>query len=137
VFRKFGLVGGIMYMQIATALALTLLAKSSTVSVIAFTYAGFSALQWMSEPALYTLLYEPCWPAERSGASALNALVIAGFKRWRRWLPVVRLCAMGTLLCLSVRDGGVDFRVLFRVLMRESPLKEVPQEAALVSSARP
>jgi len=136
--RKFGLVGGIMYMQIATALALTLLAKSSTVSVIAFTYAGFSALQWMSDPGMYTLLMNRVGPAERSGASALNALVIAGFQ------ALAALVAGGSFVrygypavLIGAATVALISAVLFRVLMRESPLKEVPQEAALVSSARP
>jgi len=123
VFRKFGLVGGIMYMQIATALALTLLAKSSTVSVIAFTYAGFSALQWMSEPGMYTLLMNRVGPAERSGASALNALVIAGFQALAALVAGGSFVRYGYLLCLSVRRRCVDFRRAFPRLDERIPIE--------------
>ena len=78
IFKKFGLVSGIVYMQIATALALACLAETSVASIAGLVYAGFAAFQWMSEPGMYSLLMNQVSPSERSGASAINALVISG-----------------------------------------------------------
>jgi MFS family permease len=77
IFRKFGLVTGIIYTQVATAIALGALAGVRGVSTAAFAYVIYIALQWMSEPGMYTLLMNEMAPSERNGASALNFLVIS------------------------------------------------------------
>jgi MFS family permease len=77
VFRKFGLIAGIVYMQLAAALMLGCLAAGPAASAAVVTYMGFTAFQWMSEPGMYTLLMNRVSPSERSGASAMNALVIS------------------------------------------------------------
>jgi predicted MFS family arabinose efflux permease len=76
VFRKFGLVTGIVYTQILTALTLAGLATGPGASVAALGYMGYSAFQWMSEPGMYSLLMSQVSAPERTGASALNFLVI-------------------------------------------------------------
>jgi len=77
IFRRFGLVTGIIYMQIATAVALGALAGVRSVSTAAFAYVIYMSFQWMSEPGMNTLLMNKMSPAERSGASALNFLVMS------------------------------------------------------------
>jgi MFS family permease len=77
IFRRFGLVTGIIYTQIATAMALGALAGVRGTSTAAFAYVIYMAFQWMSEPGMYTLLMNRIAPAERNGASALNFLVIS------------------------------------------------------------
>jgi len=77
IFRKFGLVTGIVYTQMATALALVCLARTTTASGAAVVYVTFMAFQWMSEPGMFTLLMSKVMLAERSGASALNFLVVS------------------------------------------------------------
>ena len=76
VFRKFGLVTGIMYTQIATAVGLAALAVVSGASTAAIVYVGYTAFQWMSEPGMFSLLMNQVSAAERTGASTLNFLVI-------------------------------------------------------------
>jgi len=76
VLKKFGLVTGIMYTQIAAALALASLAAvhaAPTAAVIFMCYTGF---QWMSEPGMYSLLMNQVSPSEQTGASSLNFLVV-------------------------------------------------------------
>lgn len=76
VLKKFGLVTGIMYTQIAAALALASLATvhgASTAAVVFMCYTGF---QWMSEPGMYSLLMNQVSPSEQTGASSLNFLVV-------------------------------------------------------------
>lgn len=77
VYRKLGLVSGIVYMQLATALALVGLAALPAASAAAVVYIGFMSFQWMSEPGMYSLLMNQLLPSERSGASALNFLFLS------------------------------------------------------------
>ncbi len=77
IFRKFGLVTGIVYTQIATSIALGTLAGMRGAATAGLAYVIYMAFQWMSEPGMYTLLMNRIAPAERNGASALNFLVIS------------------------------------------------------------
>jgi predicted MFS family arabinose efflux permease len=76
VFRKFGLVTGIVYTQVAAALALGCLAAVSGPSAATAIFMGYTAFQWMNEPGMYSLLMNQVKPSEQTGASALNFLVI-------------------------------------------------------------
>jgi len=75
-FRKFGMVDGIVYVQIAAAIALGILATCSRAPVAGVVYVVYMALQWMTEPGMMLLLMNRVAPEERTGASALNFLVI-------------------------------------------------------------
>jgi predicted MFS family arabinose efflux permease len=75
ILRKFGLITGTMYMQVATAIGLVFLAAAPGAHSAAVIYVCFAAVQWMSEPGMETLLMNQMSPAERSGASALNLFV--------------------------------------------------------------
>lgn len=75
ILRKFGLVTGTMYMQIATAIGFVFLAVAPGATSAGAIYVCFAAVQWMSEPGLETLLMNQMSPSERSGASALNLFV--------------------------------------------------------------
>jgi MFS family permease len=77
IYKKYGLVPGIMYTQIATALTLGCLAAVPVASAAVVMYAGYMAFQWMSEPGMYSLLMSEVAPSERTGASALNFFVIS------------------------------------------------------------
>ncbi|MBV9885854.1 MAG: MFS transporter [Acidobacteria bacterium] len=76
VFQKFGMVEGIAYMQIAAAVALGVLATCSRAPAAALVYVGYMAFHWMTEPGMMLLLMNRVAPNERTGASALNFLVI-------------------------------------------------------------
>jgi MFS family permease len=82
VFRKLGLVPGIVATQIATAAALAGLAAFHDVRLAVALYLSFSALQWMSSPGLYNLLMSRTPEHERSSAAAMtlfcNALLQSG-----------------------------------------------------------
>src|SRR5205085_11894047 len=108
VLRRLGLISGLMTMQIATAFALAALAARPTALVAGAVYATYMAFQYMSEPGMYSLLMERVKAEERSGASALNFLVIfvgqaiaaalAGFAVRRFGYSVVLIAAAGTAL---------------------------------------
>jgi MFS family permease len=76
-FRKVGLVSGIVYTQVATALALVCLAGTSTMWGAAMVYVGFTAFLWMGEPGMFSLLMDRVAPSERAGASALILLAMS------------------------------------------------------------
>ena len=74
--RKFGLVPGMAYAQIATAITLACLASASGPSAASALFIGYVAFQWMCEPAIFTVLMNHVERKDRAGASALTFLVI-------------------------------------------------------------
>lgn len=76
VLKKFGLVTGIMYTQIAAALALASMAAVSAAPAAAVIFMCYTAFQYMSEPGMYSLLMNRVSPSEQTGASSLNFLVM-------------------------------------------------------------
>lgn len=82
VFRRMGLVNGIVATQVATAAALACLAATQDRRLTIALYLSFSAVQWMSAPGLYNLLMSRVPDEERSSASAMtlfcNALLGSG-----------------------------------------------------------
>ena len=121
IFRRLGLVAGIMYMQCATAVALGCLAASRAASGAAVTYAAYTAFQWMSEPGMYSLLMNKVTPSQRSGASAMNFLVVslaqaiaaaaAGASFARFGYPVV----LGAIAAIALIAA-----LMFRALLRDA-----------------
>jgi len=79
VLRLLGLLNGIAAMQAAAAVILGCMAGVSNARLAVPLYLVFSAVQWMSSPALYNLLMNETPDAERSMAAAMtlfsNALV--------------------------------------------------------------
>lgn len=79
VFRAFGLMNGIIAIQIAAGVALSALAIAQNVTLAITLYLIFSAVQWMSSPGLYDLLMTETPDQERNTAAAItlfcNALV--------------------------------------------------------------
>jgi predicted MFS family arabinose efflux permease len=124
VLRRLGLIGGITAMQLATAIALVLLAATSVPAAAGMFYIAYVGFRWMSEPGLFTLLMKEVAPEQQSGASALNFLVTfttnaiaaaaAGFALVRFGYPaVLAMAGAGTLLAA----------LLFRGLLRKPSWK--------------
>ncbi|MGI9073274.1 MAG: MFS transporter [Bryobacteraceae bacterium] len=78
VIRKVGTVRGVGFMQVATAAMLGLLALGLPAPTATLFYAAYMSFQYMSEPGMFSMLMNRVKPSERSGASALNFLVISG-----------------------------------------------------------
>ena len=78
VLRRLGLTRGVAAMQLATALALALLAPAHVALFAAGLYSAYMSFQYMSEPGIYASLMNRVLPGQRSGASALNFLVLFG-----------------------------------------------------------
>jgi predicted MFS family arabinose efflux permease len=71
-FRKFGLVKGIVATQILTSIALACLAATQNGEIAMAMFLSFSALQWMCTPGLYNLLMSSVPDVERSTASSMT-----------------------------------------------------------------
>jgi len=80
VLRRLGVVPGIALMQAAVAITLALLATGPPAFVAGVTYALFGAFQFMSEPAIFTLLMSGVETDQRAGASSLNFFVTSAFQ---------------------------------------------------------
>ncbi len=117
IYRKYGLVTGIMYTQLAAALALGCLAVVPMAVPAAAIYTGYMALLWMSEPGMYSLLMSRVGVAERSSVSALNFFVISlasaiaaaaageGFARWG--YPAVMAVTAGVAVIAAATFRGM------------------------------
>jgi predicted MFS family arabinose efflux permease len=123
ILRKFGLVTGIMYTQVAAALALGCMASvpgASTATVIYITYVAF---QWMAEPGMLTLLMNQVRPSEQTGASAMNSLVVNVAQAIAAAVAGASFVRFGYPAVLSVIAGvGLVAACLFRVLLGKDPV---------------
>jgi MFS family permease len=123
IFKKLGLVSGIVYTQIATAVGLACLAAVPGASAAAVIYVTYTAFQWMSEPGMFSLLMNQVNPEDRTGASTLNFLVVnisqaiaaiaAGASFARFGYPAVLAATAGVALAAAF---------LFRLLLGNNPV---------------
>lgn len=136
ILRKFGLVWGIVYMELAAGISLATLATGPPVMIAVLGFAGYTAFQWMDEPAMESLLMTKVEPHERSGATALMYMII--FASGAVTAPVAGLgitrfgyaatiSAAGFLLVL----GALLFGLLLRESVNERAAKINPTQAAL------
>ncbi len=131
IFQKFGVVTGIVYTQIATAVALGCLAAVPGASAAAVVYAGYMALQWMSEPGMYSLLMSRVTPSEQTGASTLNFLVISLAQAIAAAAAGASFVRFGYPAVLSVTAGlALAAAFLFRMLLGKSPWQAVQVHTA-------
>ena len=118
IFQRFGLVTGIVYTQIATAIALASLAAVRGASTAAVVYVGYMALQWMSEPGMYSLLMSRVAPEEQTGASTLNFLVISLAQAIAAALAGASFVRFGYFVVLAaIAVVALSAALLFRVLL--------------------
>ena len=80
--RALGMMKGILVFQLATGILLAFTAVSTEPAWCVVFFCGYSAAQWISSPAMYTLLMNNVADADRAGASSLvmfsNSLLTAG-----------------------------------------------------------
>lgn len=131
-FRRIGLVKGVMFTQIAAGISLVSLAVAPSGIWTTVFYTMFSAFEWMNEPGIFTLLMSRVKAEERTGASALMFLVIslsqaaaaalagAGFTRFG--YPVVMFGTAGIALIAAI---------LFGQLLGKSERFAMPGDVAL------
>ena len=105
IFRKFGLLKGIVVAQVATAMTLGALAAVTNKSAAAMVYMGYVTFQWASEPGLYSLLMDRAPATERSGASALNFFVLNSVQAVAAAIAGISLVRFGYPAVLGVAAG--------------------------------
>lgn len=122
VFRRCGLIAGLAYAQVLTAVSLAGLAWTHRVPSVIGMYLAFSAFHWMGEPGLYSLLMNRVAESERSSASAANSFVIALCQGGAAAAAGAAYVDFGypAVLCV-VAVVALATSGLFWVLLRESP----------------
>jgi MFS family permease len=73
--RRLGLVRGVAFMQLASAVAVAAIASAPVAAAAALFYALHTSFQYMDDPGVYSLVMNQVSPAQRGGASALQYLV--------------------------------------------------------------
>jgi predicted MFS family arabinose efflux permease len=108
-FRRFGLVTGIVFTQLSAATLLCILASIHSPLAATIGYMAFTAFQWMNEPGLFSLLMDRVPPDQREGAAASNSLVTsasqalaamlagAAFARFGYPAPMISIAVIATL----------------------------------------
>ncbi len=120
-FRRLGLLNGIVVTQLMTAIALGVLAVTHDARLAVLLYLGFSAMQWMSSPGLYNLLMTRMPDRERSFAASMtlfcNAVLASAatsgagilylrFGYPRVFIGISSLAALAALLFWVLIDSG-------------------------------
>jgi MFS family permease len=119
VLRRFGLVGGVVAMQVAAAAMLATLASGPPILAAATAYVGFMSLQSMCEPGTYSLLMNHVGEEQRSGASALNFLVIFSAQAAAAGLAGIVITRLGYPAMLAVAATvALGAAFLFRRLLQ-------------------
>lgn len=120
VFRRCGLVVGITYTQLATAVALAGLAHTHDISMIVALFLGFTGFHWMGGPGIYSLLMERVVEARRGTASAANNLVTSLCQAVSAPIAGAAYVAFGYPIVLSAIAGIALFAsFLFWLLLRD------------------
>ncbi|HEY6343892.1 MAG TPA: MFS transporter [Bryobacteraceae bacterium] len=126
IVRRFGAVTGISLTQAGVALSLALLAGAPPALMAGIIYAAFGSFQFMSEPAIFTLLMSHVDSDQRAGASSLSFFVTSASQAVSAALAgmcVVRFGYRPVLVFASVTTAVAA--VLFhRLLEARSPVTE-------------
>ena len=119
-FRRAGLVKGIMLTQLAAAGSLALLAASPAGIDAAVLFTVFSAFEWMNEPGVFTLLMDRVNPEERTGASALMFLVTSGAQALAGTVAGAGYARIGYSAVMFISAGvAVLAATLFGTILRD------------------
>ena len=135
-FRRSGRLAGIVYSEIAAAMALAALAVFRQPLIAGILYVSYTTAQWMSEPGIYSLLMDSVPAQERSSASAWNSLVLSASQAVAAGCAGAALVRFGYPAVLSAAAviaflAACTFKPLFR------PRKVEPAANALSSAASP
>lgn len=129
-FRKLGLMKGIVATQLAAALALGSLAGARIPALAVALYMTFSAVQWISCLGLYSLLMNETPDAERSSASAMTMFSNALSGSAATALAGLLFTGYGyPRVMLGLAAVGASVSLLFRFLV-PGPEKPAARDAA-------
>jgi predicted MFS family arabinose efflux permease len=101
------------------------------VSSAAIIYVGYTGFQWMSEPAMFSLLMNHLAPSERTGGSALNFLVINVSQALAAAAAGASFARFGYPAVLGVTAGvALIAAFMFRFMLGKDPLPSAQTSAA-------
>ena len=121
VFRRLGLVNGIVATQVATAAMVGCLAATQQWGVAVALFLGFSAAQWMSSPGLYNLLMSKVPDEERSSAAAMTMFCNALFQSCATAVTGILLAYFGyPRVLLGIAALAMTAALLFKFLVAPS-----------------
>jgi MFS family permease len=132
-FRRAGLIKGVVLTQVATAAALASLALVHGASPAVWLYAAYMAAQYMNEPGIYSLLMDQIPADQRSSASASTFFVTSACQAIASvivGLVIVRFGYSVVLLGIAVVAAGAT--LLFARLARLEPISSDHLEQAAI-----
>ncbi len=132
-FRRTGLVRGVVLTQIATAAALASLAFIRGGTGAVWLYAAYMAIQYMNEPGIYSLLMDQIPPGERSSASASTFFVTSACQALASAVMGVAIVRFGYPPCYW---GSPCSRWRRRQCLADCPARHVTVSEALTAVAR-
>ena len=122
IVRALGMVNGIVATQLATALALALLATAHHEGLAVVIYLTFSAAQWMSSPGLYNLLMNETPEGERSTAAGMTMFSNALASSATTAAAGILLTRFGySPVLLGIAGFAMTIALLCRILMAPRP----------------
>jgi MFS family permease len=133
-FRRMGLVRGVVLTQIATAGSLAALALIHGTTRAVWLYAVYMAVQYMNEPGIYSLLMEQIPADQRSSASASTFFVTAACQAIASAIMGVVIVRFGySVVLLGIAGIAAAATLLFARLARLGPVApDHPQEQAAI-----
>jgi MFS family permease len=128
-FRRTGLVRGVILTQIATAAALACLAFFHRGTIAVWVYPVYMAIQYMNEPGIFSLLMDQIPSGERSNASASTFFVTSACQAIASAIMGVAIVRFGyPTVLLAIAGLAVTATALFRRL--PGPHATVPVASA-------
>ena len=122
-FRRTGLVKGVVLTQIATAAALAALALIHGATPAIWLYAVYMAMQYMNEPGIYSLLMDQIPAEQRSSASASTFFVTSACQAIASATMGVAIVRFGySLVLLGIAAVAAAATLLFARITRLSPV---------------
>jgi predicted MFS family arabinose efflux permease len=116
-FRRTGLVRGVVLTQIATAAALASLAFIHGGTLAVWVYPVYMAIQYMNEPGIFSLLMDQIPPSERSNASASTFFVTSACQAIASAMMGVAIVRFGyPTVLLAIAGLAITAMALFRRL---------------------
>ena len=126
-FRKWGLIQGILFTQLGTAAMLLLLSATDHPLPVTVFYIFFCAFQWMNEPGLYSLLMNSVAATDREAASASNSFVISASQAIAAAIFGSAFAHYGYPVVIRIIAGIVIFSaILFSNLGKSKTTQPVP-----------
>jgi predicted MFS family arabinose efflux permease len=127
IYRRFGTIAGIACIQIATGLAVFSLGHTHAIPIAIACYLGFSGLQFMSGPGIYSLFMTRLPDEERSAASAVQNIVGALFQAGAAAVTGVTIVRFGYSVIFSANAVFAAAAAVLLTVLISRPTRQTTQ----------